>query len=106
MQKEAVHVSATERIGLTTLEQHIESFIQLLFNNQQSPFILNQRQINIINEIDQKLISIVNSFDNHIHYELVAHQLKELLENIAHFTGKNISEEILTTVFNQFCIGK
>lgn len=99
-------LSAAEGSGLEELEEAIVKKIDALFELQQSAFILSDRQFNLMSEIEKKLLYIESSLAGQVHYELVAYELKDLLEKVCELTGKHISEEILDTVFSKFCIGK
>ncbi len=57
-------------------------------------------------EIERRLDFIVNGYAGGIHYEIVAYQVKELLEKVSELTGKNVTEKMLDTVFGAFCVGK
>lgn len=99
-------VSAKNVIGIDVLKTTIKEKINLIFKQLSSPYLLNQRHIALLTELDNKLKFIANSYLDSLEYELVAYQLRNLLEQIAEMTGKQASEEILNTVFSTFCIGK
>lgn len=99
-------VSAATRLGIEELEEVIAQKIEVLFQLNQTTFVLSQRQYNLIDEIEKKLLYIESSLTGHVYYELVAYELKDLLEKVCELTGKHISEEILDTVFSKFCVGK
>ncbi len=103
---QAFSVSTDQNIGLTELEDAIAKKIESLFHLQQTSFVLSHRQFNLMGEIEKKLLYIESSLTSQVHYELVAYELKDLLEKVCELTGKHISEEILDTVFTKFCIGK
>lgn len=99
-------VSTTTHTGIHTLETAIKQKIEQLFSLQQTTFVLSQRQFNCLREIEQKLLYIASSLADQVQYELVAYELKDLLEKVCELTGKHISEEVLDTVFSKFCVGK
>jgi tRNA modification GTPase len=99
-------VSAKERSGMSALMQAIKNKIEKMFQMQQSPFLLNQRQARLITEIDLKFDYVVNNQLNSLEYELMAYKLKEILELMFELTGRNINERVLDSVFNEFCVGK
>ncbi|QQR48997.1 tRNA uridine-5-carboxymethylaminomethyl(34) synthesis GTPase MnmE [bacterium] len=101
-----LNVSGQHHVGIQELEQLIDQKIQQLFATLHSPFLLNQRQYNLIIEMEIKLKNIANSYLSGIEYELVAYQLKGILENISELTGKSITENVLDNVFSSFCVGK
>jgi tRNA modification GTPase len=103
---EAIPVSAQTREGIPALEQAVLAKVQQLFAQSNAPFLLNQRHVKLLTEIGQQLQFIANSYSGGIDYVLIACHLKELLEKVSELTGKNVSERVLDTVFNEFCIGK
>jgi tRNA modification GTPase len=101
-----IAVSAKERSGMSALLQAIKNRIKEIFLMQQSSFLLNQRQARLITEIELKFDSVVKNQLNSLEYELIAYNLKEILELMFELTGRNINEHVLDSVFNEFCIGK
>ncbi|MFA5074650.1 MAG: tRNA uridine-5-carboxymethylaminomethyl(34) synthesis GTPase MnmE [Candidatus Babeliales bacterium] len=104
--KKFIKISALNKTGISDLESEIEIKIQDLFAKLQSPFLLNQRQHNLILELESKLKFIENSFAKNIEYELIAYHLKDILERLSELTGKNVTEKVLDRVFLDFCVGK
>ena len=84
----------------------IQCKIQQMFESLNSPFLLNQRQFNLIAQLEQMMNFIVKGMSDGLQYELIAYHLKEMLENLSELTGKNVTEKVLDTVFNTFCVGK
>ncbi len=101
-----ISVSAKLGRGIADLEATIEHKIQKLFAQLNAPFLINRRQFKLLTEIQSKLEIIANSYSDGIHYELIAYQLKDLLESVSELTGRNVTEQVLDTVFNEFCVGK
>jgi tRNA modification GTPase len=104
--EDVVAISAKERSGVLDLLHVIAVKIKEIFSNGQSLFLLNQRQARLINEIELKIEFIVKNQLDTLEYELVAYQLKEILELMSELTGKNVNERVLDSVFNEFCVGK
>jgi tRNA modification GTPase len=101
-----IKVSAKNITGIDDLELKVNKKVQELFSQLKSPYLLNQRQYRLLEEIERKLDFIVKNSVDVLHYELIAYHLKEILEKIAELTGRNITERMLDTVFNDFCVGK
>lgn len=101
-----LRISAKQLRGVHSVTDAVDQKIQQLFSQLNSPFLLNQRQYNLLTEIDVRLGNIANSYSDGLHYELIAYNLKDLLEKVSELTGKNVSEKVLDTVFGEFCIGK
>jgi tRNA modification GTPase len=103
---ERVYVSAQERKGVAELFTVVEKKVATLFAHVNSPFLLNQRQFNLLTEIERGLEFIANSDSATIDYEVIAYQLKQLLEKNSELTGRNVTERVLDTIFDTFCVGK
>lgn len=88
------------------LENFIEQKIAVLFSEIESPFLLNQRQFNLLLALEQKLQEILTLFQSTIQYELLSYQLQEALQIMSELTGKSVSEAGLDMVFKEFCVGK
>lgn len=89
------------------LEKNIEQKITTLFCQVESPFLLNQRQFNLLLSLEQKLLAIKPLLENNsIEYEIISYHLKEALEHITELSGKTISEQGMDAIFREFCIGK
>ena len=101
-----IKICAKKEIGMELIESEIENKIKQLFSKLQSPFLLNQRQYNLITQLDEKFKFIADNYLNKIQYELGAYHLRDLLEIISELTGKNVTEKMLDKVFSEFCVGK
>lgn len=101
-----IYVSAHTNVGISALLESIHATISVFFQQHRSPYLLNQRHVAILTEVQNKLQFIALNFLESLEYELVAYHLRTLLEHLAEMTGKQTSEEILNTVFSTFCIGK
>lgn len=100
-----VSTSSGSKSTITILEKHIEQKILQLLEQLQAPFLLNQRQFNILLSIEQKLHVIMQMLNNP-HYELISYHLKEAIEQSTELTGKTVSEESMDAIFRKFCVGK
>lgn len=101
-----VRVSAEQRIGIEDLNCVVLQKVKNMIETRSSNFLLNQRQARLINEISQKLDSIVNEYLITVEYELMAYKIKEILELMSELNGRDVGERVLDSVFNSFCIGK
>lgn len=99
-------MAAKNSVGLELLESAIEQKINILFSNLNSPFLLNERQVRVLKQIEEKLGKIENMIEIRICYELLVLHFKEILELIGELCGKTLHEKVLDKVFNDFCVGK
>lgn len=106
LEKAQIKISGLTKSNIDLLEKLIEEKIATLFNAIESPFLLNQRQFNLLLELEKKLIVIVGMLNKAIQYELVSYHIKDALETISELSGKSVSEAGLDMVFKEFCVGK
>jgi tRNA modification GTPase len=90
--------------NITALEQTIKSRIIVLTNNFDiNTFVINERQENIIKQINDNIESCLKQWDEK---EIVSFYLNEAIKEIETFSGKISKDEILNQIFDKFCIGK
>jgi len=77
-----------------------------LFENIESPFLLNERQYKLIITLEQKLSEVKSMINNVIQHELLAFHLKDALAFIGELTGRSIAENGMDKIFREFCVGK
>lgn len=100
-----IAVSAKQKIGVDTLENAIQEKISALVADNDSPFLLNTRQSNLLIALEKKLHDIVEMLSEP-HYELLSIQFNDALSHLSELTGKTVSEQTMDAVFNEFCVGK
>ena len=103
---QVLSVSAKNKTGIAQLRSAITEKMNNLFSQAKSPYLLNQRQFNLLTEIEVGLEGIANECAHDVHYELLAYRVKDLLEKLSQLTGKGVTEQILDMVFGEFCVGK
>jgi tRNA modification GTPase len=103
---ESIKISAQKKVGLSLLEKEIEKRITQITINNNSPFLLNKRQCNILLEIKIKLKETVKILSEQQQHEIAACLLRQSIQSLAKLTGKELTETILSEVFDSFCIGK
>jgi tRNA modification GTPase len=101
-----LYLSAKNKIGINNLEKTIKKRIDNLCSSSNAPFLLNQRQYDLILELNMKLKNLQEQNKDNIHHEIMAYHLKQLIELVSQLTGKTINEQMIDTVFSSFCIGK
>lgn len=105
--KDFILVSSKTKNNIDTLEQMIQQKITSLFANIASPFLLNQRQHNLLLALETNLVDIENILNSkNIAYELLAIHLNDAIAHLAELSGKEISETSMDMIFREFCVGK
>lgn len=102
-----IHVSSKTKNNIYTLESAIQQKITSLFDDIASPFLLNQRQHNLLLALETKLNDIEAMLrSKQIAYELLAIHLNDAIAHLAELSGKEISETSMDMIFREFCVGK
>ncbi|HZW61865.1 MAG TPA: tRNA uridine-5-carboxymethylaminomethyl(34) synthesis GTPase MnmE [Candidatus Babeliales bacterium] len=104
--KASITVSSTSRNNIEELEHLIEEKIAHLLAQSDAPFLLNQRQYNLLIGLEQKLNNVLTMFEGIVEYEILAYHLNEAIAQLTELTGKTISEQGMDAVFREFCVGK
>ncbi len=102
----ALAVASTTGYNIPNLHALLDTKIEQLFQQAQSPFLLNKRQYTLLMRLEQKLVELQNMLAHTIHYELVSYHLIDALAHVSELTGKTISEQGMDAVFKEFCVGK
>lgn len=92
--------------NLSSLNDKIKIIADKILDTGSSPYILNQRQILLVRQLNNGFIEIKKMIEDSVPNEIIIIELKSILELLYNFTGKNLSDEILTKIFSSFCIGK
>ena len=103
----SVIVSTHTGLGVDQLQRTVEQYVAALFNDANSPFLLNKRQMTLLTSFEQTLKKAHTLLITApIAYELVAYHLKEALSVLTELTGKSVSENAMDLIFKEFCVGK
>jgi len=103
---DSIQVSTAANKNVDILEKKIAANVAKLFENIESPFLLNERQYKLIITLEQKLSEVKSMINNVIQHELLAFHLKDALAFIGELTGRSIAENGMDKIFREFCVGK
>ncbi len=101
-----ISASCKQPKSIEQINHAIERMINRLFATIASPLLLNQRQFNLLLQLEQKLIDVFPYLKETVQYELLSYHLSDAVSQVAELTGKTISEKGMDAVFREFCVGK
>lgn len=105
--EKAIEISAKTKINIHHIKEEIFNFFEKEFNDAESEIVLtNERQYRILKETKEKLDLAIESFNNKVPTEMIAFDIREVVNQIGAITGEVTSGDILNNIFNSFCIGK
>lgn len=74
--------------------------------NIEEPTLTNMRQKNSLESSRKYLLNALNSLNMGFSNDVVMIEVRKALEKIYELTGENYTEELLNTIFSNFCVGK
>ena len=102
-----IHASALTRAGLLELEDVI---LEMVFGEKISvadtPMITSTRHKNVIERALKHLSSAVQSYEEGWPADFTTIDLTSACDELGEITGETVAEDLLATIFNNFCIGK
>ena len=99
-------VSTLEEHSIKPLKNHLVRTIHSMGNNS-SVIVNNTRHFHALTMALETLELVIEGLENDIPGDLLSVELKEAIYHIGSITGKiDADEDILGTIFGQFCIGK
>ena len=102
---EAVCISLKTGENLPELKAQIKSIV-MKQNLTEVEFITNQRQQKCLEETKNSLINALIAAQNGEIQDLISIDVKSALMFISEVSGEVITDDILTNIFDNFCIGK
>lgn len=100
-------VSTINRIGLNDLENEITKLFNLeKINFDNEIVVTNIRHKNIISNAIKNILKTRESLNLNMPLDIIAINIKDILEDLANITGEIVTEDIIDEIFAKFCLGK
>jgi len=104
---DAIFLCALTGEGLGELEAKIEAVLLAdVADETETVLTINARQNATLERAAQSLDRALEALRNSVGLELVSVELRDALDDLAEVIGKTENEDILTRLFQNFCIGK
>jgi tRNA modification GTPase len=97
---------ASSALGIKPLKDAILSKIKLSDQELESGLLTNSRQISAVEKSLLSIQQAIASLENFIGYEFTAFDLKEASSHLEEVIGKITDDDLLNSIFDNFCIGK
>ncbi len=102
-----VKVSALQQQGIGELEEMIiKSVWQGEIFDTHSVFVTNLRHIQALKQAVVELQAASGLMDEGLSIEFISEHVKTAINQLDAVLGRNIDEDLLETIFSEFCIGK
>ena len=107
LNKDIVKISALERKGIDEIYDKIVKLYDLnKINVEGENIVTNSRHQYLINQSLISLEKAINTIKEGMPLDIIAIDVKDILENLGKITGKNVSEDVINEIFSKFCLGK
>lgn len=102
-----IKISATNQSDIEELKQMILELIKSNIDYDPTNSVaVESRHKKHLSEIDKSLMETARILETSLDYELLAYELGTGLHSIGEIIGRKDDEDMLDSLFNQFCIGK
>jgi tRNA modification GTPase len=100
-----ISISALERRGLNDLEDAIIKTMDTATSSD-TPLLANLRHRDVLKRASHALEESLEALHRQSSEEIIAFHVREALTTLGEITGETTTEDILTSIFSHFCVGK
>ncbi len=105
--RKIVPVSVKEDQGIEELEKTIaDMFISGQIEGDDLTYVSNARHIGLLNRALQSVCDGLEGIENGIPVDIVQIDMTKAWELLGEITGETVHDELIDTLFSQFCLGK
>ena len=105
--KPIVRISALEKTGIDLLEKEIENMVlEGSLKTQNDIMVTNARHKMALEKALNACIDALMALSDNIPLDIAEIDFKNAWNELGNITGDTISEDLLDTIFREFCIGK
>lgn len=105
--EKTMRISLLKKIGIQDLKKRMVNIILEKGKKEKGEVLItNVRHKILLQEAKESIKSAINTINNKMSEEFIAVDIRSALDFIGEIIGKTSTEDILNTIFNQFCIGK
>tara|TARA_Y100000768_G_scaffold332663_1_gene272388 strand:+ start:401 stop:1735 length:1335 start_codon:yes stop_codon:yes gene_type:complete len=102
--KNIICVSAKNKRGIPTLLKHINQKLDLKTQNKSEHQVTSPRQEQSLKKIQEELKEALKNKEKNL--EIIAHHMGNAIKEFDNLLGKTSPDDILESVFSNFCVGK
>lgn len=107
LNKKIIKISALNKNGIEKISETIVDMFKINEINLDDEIIVtNTRHKNLINKAINSTVNAKISLENKMPMDIVAIEIKNILEDLGEITGEDVSENIINEIFAKFCLGK
>lgn len=105
--EEVIEISAKYSTGVDKLTGKMHALVWgRELEQKEDVFLLNVREKDLLRRAREILSGLIESHKNDHPVDLLAVDIREVLEILGELTGENLTEEVIDRIFSNFCVGK
>ncbi|MEI6488472.1 MAG: tRNA uridine-5-carboxymethylaminomethyl(34) synthesis GTPase MnmE [Bacteroidota bacterium] len=101
-----VCISAKEKTNIDGLKRKLLAYFENQTVNLTETIVTNARHVEALTNTNQALIRILEGLNNQVSGDFLAMDIRQALHYLGTITGEISTDDILTSIFTRFCIGK
>jgi tRNA modification GTPase len=103
-----IKISVWNREGFNQLEERISKlfFSGKVSINKDATYLSNTRHITLIQQAQESLSKALTGIDEKMPIDLIQIDVVHCWELLGEIVGESVSDELITQLFSQFCLGK
>lgn len=105
-ESESVKISAISGEGLRELEDAIIDKVKDIIESGESSHVTTQRQLEILERVSQFVKSALKNFEIGYELDIISIDIRKSIEELDVLLGRKINDDLLDTIFSNFCVGK
>lgn len=106
LHQEAFYISALEKKGLDEIKEQLVSKVKVQDISVQNTVVTNIRHYESLQKSSNALSDVLNGLSSNITGDLLAMDIRQSLHFLGEITGEITTDDLLDSIFRDFCIGK
>ncbi len=103
---DGIPFSALEGTGIDILEDKLSQFLTTTFVEHDSSYIADMRIITLLEKGLNGIRGTLKLIEQKAPEEIIAFELQTVLDSLGEITGEITPDDVLSSIFSRFCIGK
>ena len=102
-----VYISALNNEGIESLKQKISDIYNLeLIDLEDQTYLSNARSVSLLKSCLKLINNIEEGLNQDLPVDMLEIDLREIWSLLGSIIGENYDDELIDTIFSQFCLGK
>ena len=102
-----ISISAKTEAGIDEVYETIEQmFFQKEISYNEEYYITGERQKQALQNANDALLKVMESIEAGLPEDFFSIDLMQAYESLGEITGESVDEDLVNTIFREFCMGK